>query len=1398
MQYILSKDRRISWLQLLWTGLACLAATSFVSAAPGEWDRSFEPGFSRASAFVEQPDGKILFATHSYTDEQGQWWPAVYRLWPDGSLDASFSPNIARKSDGVDVSSEVSVLLKQRDGKLLIWGGFNYVDGMVPLGFARLNADGSRDPSFVPAQSGRIWWPVAVLPDGKILVWQAADEQGGQDQSLIRLHPDGTVDASFQLDLQGLRLSHFYTLALQVDGKILLAAVLSATSPQDFLRAQLIRLEADGRRDVLFAPVLRPEEPADSPLTITSLLQQPDGKILVAGSFPPYIGAPPRNILRLNPDGTLDETFQAETHGSVPSLQLQTDGKILFADNYWSNDSERVPKMARLYPDGSKDSGFNPPLSPIGWDVHWCSLLADGSILGAGAWMVEGFDEVVTLARFENDPATSMLSVLENGTLRWERGGSAPEVHWVVFEALASGSASWTPLGNGVRKNGGWELEQAAIPVRGMVRAVGLKGAAPFFPVEENLAVGGAAPELAVELPGGATVTNGDSVDSGAVWPGEQAELTLLLRNAGDSILHGAGIQLDGPHASDFQLIPLADTTLTPLGFTPFGVRFRPSVVGERSAVLTLTGGNVAGGPFILNITGRGRPELSPVFASPEDVPIRRDGFSLEGLALGAVTLGFVPEPGLALTVLENFSDIPFSGAFTDLPPGGMVSVRHGGNDYLFQADYQGGDSGKSLMLRLVTPGVVDTSLVINVRGNDVRALVEQSDGSLILGGDFDAFNERPRAKLARIFANGTLDPGFVTTVNGPVRCLAVQEDDKILVGGNFPIIAGQGQRNLARLHKDGSLDVSFAPEISSGSVFHLLVQTDGKILVGGQFEAVNGQPRPLLARLHPDGSLDASWNPSFASTLNPAQVAISCLSLQPDGKLIVGGQFNVVGGLGRHGLARLNTDGSVDASFHASHSFDAWSVATSTAVFPDGKLWAAKQSSTESLIPMLPDGSLDEAVKATAHQPFGVTNIIFPQADGTVLFGGSFTSFWTPDFDLQSRIPARHLARLLPDGSMDLTFHSGISGTGTYGGAYALKIARGGELYAGGAFTFPAQIRIRNMAKFHNGPVSSSLERAAPSSLLWRRGGAQEECLRVEFSAFDASTSAWTVLGSGSRVPEGWALPAATLPASGAVRARGFLGNGSQGIREEWLALGNAVPSLAVEDAKGAALLSGTGEVTFPPSLLGVARSVVFRLHNRGGGVLPTPVVSLGGPQAADFKVLNAPVIELGPQNTVDLVLEFNPRAGGIREAELAVSFPGQTGGAHLVSLRGQGMDGVDQWRTVHFGPIGNSGDAADSADPDHDGLPNLMEYAFGFDPRVDNSAQAPRWIHHGRTWELRVIPLPEATGVMCLAEWSPDLQPDSWQPIPNSGQPGELRFSVPTKSHPAFYVRWGVVRAP
>jgi len=212
-------------------------------------------------------------------------------------------------------------------------------------------------------------------------------------------------------------------------------------------------------------------------------------------------------------------------------------------------------------------------------------------------------------------------------------------------------------------------------------------------------------------------------------------------------------------------------------------------------------------------------------------------------------------------------------------------------------------------------PGHVDTGFDPGSGADDdILTVAVQADGKVLIGGEFTTVEGAGRNRIARLNADGTLDTSFDPGAGADdrVRTVAVQPDGKILIGGSFTAVDGVARNRIARLNADGSLDTSFDPGTGADiAVRTMVVQTDGKVLIGGDFTTVNGVARSHIARLNADGSVDTSFNPGTG-----ASATVYAVAVQPDGQVLIGGNFTTVNGVGRSRIARLNANGSLDTSF--------------------------------------------------------------------------------------------------------------------------------------------------------------------------------------------------------------------------------------------------------------------------------------------------------------------------------------------------------------------------------------------------------------------------------------------------------------------------------------------------
>ncbi|MDP4277411.1 MAG: delta-60 repeat domain-containing protein, partial [Bacteroidota bacterium] len=202
-----------------------------------------------------------------------------------------------------------------------------------------------------------------------------------------------------------------------------------------------------------------------------------------------------------------------------------------------------------------------------------------------------------------------------------------------------------------------------------------------------------------------------------------------------------------------------------------------------------------------------------------------------------------------------------------------------------------------------------------NGANNDIRSTAIQSDGRIIIGGNFTSYNETAINRIGRINADGSLDLTFNTGVgaNSFVTKTIIQNDGKIIISGLFTSYNGIPRNRIARLNTDGSLDGTFNSGTGANNdILTTAIQSDGKIIIGGYFTSYNGTPRNHIARLNADGTLDNAFNPGTGEYSYILSIAI-----QSNGEIIIGGDFTSYNGTARNHIARLNIDGTLDDTFN-------------------------------------------------------------------------------------------------------------------------------------------------------------------------------------------------------------------------------------------------------------------------------------------------------------------------------------------------------------------------------------------------------------------------------------------------------------------------------------------------
>ncbi|HCA06696.1 T9SS type A sorting domain-containing protein [Chryseobacterium sp.] len=337
-----------------------LASTS-VSAQDGSLDLNFfnngHGAHDPVYKILVAPDNKI-YLSGSFLNISNNTPPVsrVARLNEDGTIDNTFNVGAA-----TNTGSGVSNISLQHDGKLLITADFTPFSSIE--GMRRFNADGSLDPTFNMGDiinSG----PTSVipLPNSKIIIGGSFTQVGGSGKNrLARLLPDGNIDNTFNI---GSGANGTVSLVkVQSDGKIIVGGQFSSFNGVD--KKRLVRLNPDGSIDNTFVTGDGPNATGG----MRSSFIQPDGKIVICGTFTTFSGLNRNGVVRLNTDGSVDSTFSIGTgpkknSGTAPeinSVTVQSDGKIVLVGYFDTFNNIARRTIVRLNPNGSVDTSFISP-----------------------------------------------------------------------------------------------------------------------------------------------------------------------------------------------------------------------------------------------------------------------------------------------------------------------------------------------------------------------------------------------------------------------------------------------------------------------------------------------------------------------------------------------------------------------------------------------------------------------------------------------------------------------------------------------------------------------------------------------------------------------------------------------------------------------------------------------------------------------------------------------------------------------------------------------------------------------------------------------------------------------------------------------------------------------------
>jgi uncharacterized delta-60 repeat protein len=603
---------------------------------------------------------------------------------------------------------------------------------------------------------------------------------------------------------------------------------------------------------------------------------QADGKVVLAGDFTRFNGAARNYIVRLNRNGSVDNSFSGSLTAPVSTLSILPDGKILIAA--LDRSVAEGASIARLNDNGSLDASFKVRLMrrpDQGYLVQSMLALSDGRIVIAGS-----FTNV-------NETACSKVALLKpdgNLDLTFRPGSAIQDDAASALAVLPDGSL----LVGGSNVSGG---ERRAHVVRLSMDGTLDPSFAPSFhdPVAK------------------------------------QPSSVLVLRVAADgNILVGGRFTYVDSEARSTLARLKTDGSLAPgfaLPFQPF-----PSFNS-----LALIGGMELQSDGKLLISGRiqlpGAVAYQAVLRLNADGTLDRNFYSGSG-----ATILF---SGESETLLQPDGAIIFAGGFTDydgVQVNGIVRIQGGeatSPRIIVQPLSQTQPVGSRVVLSATVLGAAPLNYQWHRNGVPISGATEAAlvldDVRVNQSGDYSVVARNSHGEAASQSVTltvlnssgvpGSVDGAFDAQINGPVNQLAVAPDGKILIAGGFTVVGGQPRNGLARLFANGNLDQSFSPTNGPNGLVALGTMEDQRVLLATSRYPTLGIPPNLLIVLSPLGIVEATLD--FETILKAAGFQTDSyyqetkFFVQPDGTAVVR-QYGPAGTTYKTGYFALRLNGNV------------------------------------------------------------------------------------------------------------------------------------------------------------------------------------------------------------------------------------------------------------------------------------------------------------------------------------------------------------------------------------------------------------------------------------------------------------------------------------------------------
>ena len=714
----------------------------------------------------------------------------------------------------------------------------------------------------------------------------------------------------------------------------------------------------------------------------------------IGGLFTAYASNARPSFRMLDSSGSISSSYNIGNgvNDYVTTIATQSDGKILVGGAFSTYSGSTSPRLVRINTNGTRDTTFNVGSAGVNNTPYGIVVQSDGKVVFAGSFNSYSGSGVNLIARANT-----------NGTLDNTYTPGAG-FNSTVYSLELQSDQKIIAAGNFTTYSGSTKNYIARINTNGTsdtgsswntgVGFGALTYATALVPSNQKIIVGGNFTTYSGSSQLRIVRLNTDGTRDTTFNPGTagaNGPIYTVATQTNDKILAGGAFTAYSGSTANSIVRINTDGTLdtsfnTGVGFDTavynIAVQFDGKVLVQ--GIFNAYSGSVARGVIRLNSDGT------------VDNTFNRN-FSINSTAIS----------GKPMVQLSNGS-IALGGSYTGDKVGYVATLGSAGN--------------------------TNAQSIISSQGisNNVYTVVRQSNGKIILGGNFNFYSGSSIGYMLSLESDGTRTPtgslwnpgtGFNSTVNS----MTTQSDGKIVAGGGFTTYSGSGATRIARINTNGTIDTTF--NIGTGinnTTNALAVQADGKIVAAGQFTTYSGSNKNRIVRINTNGTSDtgSSWN--IGTGLNGTA---NTVLIQPDQKIVVGGTFTLYSGSTSNYIARINPNGTIDtgSSWNIGTGFNTTPV-NSVVIQSDGKIVAGGAFTTYSgsgatrIVRINTSGSIDTAPSWNPGTSFnGTVNIVaIEPGTGKIMVGGGFTSY--------SGSLVNRIARLNTNGTLDNTFNP-ISG---------------------------------------------------------------------------------------------------------------------------------------------------------------------------------------------------------------------------------------------------------------------------------------------------------------------------------------------------------------------------------